>query len=58
MILEILGGKCINAGGDVQVDYINEKTVIYNSEGIEHLVLNPDHIISITVNEKRESKLI
>ncbi|WP_333638530.1 hypothetical protein [Tissierella praeacuta] len=56
MMLEILGGKAIKADGDVQVDCKTGKTVIYSSETTKHLILNPDEIVSVTINKKTEMK--
>lgn len=52
MILELLGGKSIKVEGDVQVEFKTGKTIYYVSEKIKHLILNPDSIASIQINDK------
>lgn len=54
MIVEIIGNKTIKANGNVQVDYVDGKTVIYHSETTKHLVLNPNSISAIVVSEKKK----
>ena len=54
MIVEIIGNKTIKANGDVQVDYVDGKIVIYNSENTKHLVLNPSSISAIVVGKEKK----
>ena len=56
MIVKIIGSETIKADGDVQVDYVNGKTVIYCSETTKHLILNPDEIVAVTIGKKIKTK--
>jgi hypothetical protein len=57
-MIVIIGDRKIKADGDVQVDYMNGRTGIYNSEKTKHLILNPDLITAVVINEKEEVKII
>lgn len=54
MIVEIIGIRTIKVNGNAQVDYVDGKTVIYCSETIKHLVLNPSSISAIVISEKKK----
>lgn len=58
MIIEIIGDRKIKVDGDVRVDYMNGRTEIYYSKKIKHLILNPDSIIAVVINEKEEITII
>ncbi len=57
-MIVIIGDRKIKADGDVQVDYMNGRTGIYNSEKTKHLILNPNLITTVVINEKEEIKII
>lgn len=52
MVLDIIGHGVLKCDGDVQVDYSTGKTILYTSETIERLTINPDSITTIIVNKK------
>lgn len=54
MILEILETKCVKVEGDVQAYYKTGETAIYHSDKIEHLVINPEAVVSIIINKKNK----
>lgn len=56
MIVKIIGNETIKADGDVQVDYVDGKTVIYHPETTKHLIVNPDEIVAVTIGKKIEMK--
>lgn len=54
MKLEIVGGKSIMVSGNVTIDYKNGKSVVYNSDSIEHLIVNFDEVISICIDNRNK----
>lgn len=54
MIIEILEKKAVKIDGKVQVDYMDGRTAIYDSETTKHLILNPGSIVAISISEKKK----